>query len=237
MLAQELALDQTSPATWVILGVGVTVAASVYGLLGYVRRRLRRRRGGSREEDLSWEELLERLRLRRREREKAGLSADEDLLSEELFKELLATPPDAGLDAAPEEPGAAVEDLKSQTQGGIGRGPATSPEDIRFLTQGGVEKRTGRRRWGNPTEVHVILPPWPGRLHGLVINRSTGGLAILLQQEVAAGAAIQVHSVEAPRSVPFLKLEVRHCRKAGHLFLVGCQFCEEVPWNVRVWFG
>jgi hypothetical protein len=232
MLAEELALDQMSLATWVVLGVGITVAASVYGLLGYVRRRLRRRRG-SREEDLSWEDLLERLRLRRREREKAGLSADEDLLSEEVFRELVGTLPDAG----PEEPGAAVEDLKSQPQGGVGRGPAAAPEDLRFLTQGGVERRAGRRRWGNPTEVHIILPPWPGRLHGLVVNRSTGGLALLLQQEVPAGTSIQVHSVEAPRSVPFLKLEVRHCRKAGGLFLVGCQFCEDVPWNVRVWFG
>jgi hypothetical protein len=232
MLAQELLLDHTSPATWVVLGVGVTVAASVYGLLGYVKRRLRRRRG-SREEDLSWEDLLERLRLRRREREKAGLAADEDWPLEELYKDLLATPPDAG----PQEPGAAVEDLKSQAQGGVGRGPAAAPEDLRFQAQGGVERRAGRRRWGNPTEVHVILPPWPGRLHGLVINGSAGGLAILLQREVPAGTAIEVHSVEAPRSVPSLKLDVRHCRKAGGLFLASCDFCGEVPWNVRVWFG
>src|SRR5690349_5463774 len=115
MLAEELALDQTSPATWIVLAVGVTVAASVYGLLGYVRRRVRRRLGGSREEDLSWEDLLEKLRLRRRERERAGLSADEDLLSEELFKELTGTLPDAGA----EEPGAATEDLKSPTQRGL----------------------------------------------------------------------------------------------------------------------
>jgi hypothetical protein len=233
MLAQELALDQTSPATWLAPGVGVTVAALVYGLLGYIRRRLRRRRGGPREEDLSWEDLLESLRLRRRDREEAGLAADDDLPLEELCKDLLATMPAE----APGEPGAAVEDLKSQTHGGLGGEPAAAPEDLRFLSQGGVETRAGRRRWGNPTEVHVILPPWPGRLQGLVINRSTGGLAILLQQEVSAGAAIEVHSVEAPRSVPFLKLAVRHCRKAGGFFLVGCGFCGEVPWNVRVWFG
>ena len=233
MLAQELALDPTSPATWMAPVVGVTVAAVVYVLLGYFRRRPRRRLGSSREEDLSWEELLESLRLRRREREEAGLAADEDLPPEELFKELLATRPAEALG----EPAAAVEDLKSQAQGGVGRGPAAAPEDLRFQAQGGVERRAGRRRWGNPTEVHVILPPWPGRLHGLVINGSAGGLAILLQREVPAGTAIEVHSVEAPRSVPFLKLAVRHCRKAGGFFLVGCGFCGEVPWNVRVWFG
>src|SRR6516162_1294853 len=102
MLAQELALDQTSPATWLAPGVGVTVAALVYGLLGYIRRRLRRRRGGPREEDLSWEDLLESLRLRRRDREEAGLAADDDLPLEELCKDLLATMPAE----APGEPGA-----------------------------------------------------------------------------------------------------------------------------------
>jgi hypothetical protein len=233
MLAQDLALDHTSLATWLAPGVGVTVAALVYVLLGYIRRRLRRRLGGSREEDLSWEDLLESLRLRRREREKAGLAADEDWPPEELFKELLATLPAE----APQEPAAAVEDLKSQALGGVGRGPAAAPEDLQFQAQGGVERRAGRRRWGNPTEVHVTLPLWPGQVHGLVINRSTGGLAILVQQEVPAGTSIKVHSVEAPRSVPFIGLEVRHCHKAGRLFLIGCQFCEEVPWNVRVWFG
>jgi hypothetical protein len=233
MLAQELAQDQTSPTTWLVLGVGVTVAASVYGLLGYVRRRLRSRRAGSREEDLSWEDLLEKLRLRRRERQEAGLSADEDLSLEELFRELLPTVPAE----PPGEPMSAVEDLKSPVLGGIGRGPADAPGDLQFQAQGGVERRVGRRRWGNPTEVHVILPAWPGGVHGLVINRSTGGLALLLQKEAPEGTSIQVRSVEAPRSVPSIKLEVRHCRKAGGLFLIGCQFCEEVPWNVRVWYG
>jgi hypothetical protein len=231
MLAQELAQNQTSPTTWLVVGVGVTVAASVYGLLGYVRR-LRRLRAGSREVDLSWEDLLEKLRLRRREREKAGPSADEDLLSEELFKELLSTLP-AG---EPNELAAALEDLKSQALG-LGRGPADAPEDLRFLTQGGVERRADWRRWGNPTEVHLTLPHCPDAVHGLVINRSTGGLAVLLQQEVSVGTSIQVRPVEAPRSVPFINVEVRHCRKAGRLCLIGCQFCEEVPWNVRFWFG
>ena len=214
MLAQVLALDHTSPPPWLVPGVGVTVGALAFVFLGFTRRWMRRRRGGSREEDLSWEDLLESLRRRRREREKAGLAADEDLPPEELFTELLATLPAA---AVPES--------------------AAAPEDLQFQTEGGVERRVGRRRWGNPTEVNVTLPVWPGQVHGLVINRSTGGLAILLQDEVTAGTSIKVRAVEAACSVPSIKLEVRHCRKAGQLFLVGCEFCEEVPWNIRVWFG
>jgi hypothetical protein len=209
-------LENTSPATWLVPGVGVTVAAAMYAFLGYTRRWLRRRRGRSREEDLSWAELLESLRRRRREREKAGLAADEDMPPDELLKDLLGTLPAGAL-----------------------RGPAGSAEDLQFQAQGGVERRAGQRRWGNPTEVRITLPPplWPSLVHGLVINRSTGGLAVLLQEEVPVGTSIKVHPVEAPRSVPLTEVEVCHCRKAGRLFLVGGQFCEEVPWNVRVWFG
>jgi hypothetical protein len=234
MLARELPLNPTDPATWLILGVGITVGASVGGLVALLGRWLRRRRpAGSKEEDLSWQNLLESLRLRRKEREEAGLAADEDLPPEELFMELLATLPAE----VPGEPWSAVEDMKSQSWGGIRGGPAAEPEDLQFQAQGGVERRAGQYRWGNPTEVHVYAYLWPGHAHGLVINRSTGGLAILIQEEVPTGTSIKVRPIEAPRSVPFVKLEVRHCRKAGQLFLVGCQFCEEVPWNVRVWFG
>ena len=214
MLELKQAVYDLRPGTWLVVAVGVTVAALVYVLLGYIRRWRRRRREGCREEDLSWEDLLESLRRRRQEREKAGLTDDEDLQSEELFKELVAGLPAAAL-----------------------REPAAAMEDLQFQTQGGIERRAGRRRWGNPTEVYVASPLLPAQVHGLVINRSTGGLAILLQHEVPAGTAIKVHAIEAPRSVPFTNLEVCHCRKAGKLFLVGCQFCEEIPWNVRVWFG
>jgi hypothetical protein len=30
---------------------------------------------------------------------------------------------------------------------------------------------------------------------------------------------------------------VRHSRAAGKLWLTGCEYDEDVPWNVKVWFG
>jgi hypothetical protein len=213
MLALRLALNPADPATWLVAGVGLTVAAFVVGFVVVFGRWRRRRQVGSREEDLPWEDLLELLR-RRRGQEKDGPRTDDDAPPDELIKELVALLPAAAH-----------------------RAPDETPEDLQFQSQGGVEKRTGRRRWGNPTEVHVDSLLWPRPVHGIVINRSTGGLAILLQDEVPAGTSIQVHPTEAPRTVPSVALDVRHCRKAGRLFLIGCQFCEEVPWNVRVWFG
>ena len=37
--------------------------------------------------------------------------------------------------------------------------------------------------------------------------------------------------------VQAVRAEVRHCRKVGKGFLLGCQFSDDVPWNARVWFG
>jgi hypothetical protein len=214
MLALKLALNPSDPATWLAVGVGVTVAAFVVGFVAVLGRwRRRRRLAGSKEEDLPWENLLELVRSRKG-REGDGPPSEGGGPPDEFLKELLAM-------------------LPAEAR----RAPEGAPDDLQFVTQGGVEKRSGRRRWGNPTEVYVDARLWPGPVHGLVINRSTGGLALLLQNEVPAGTEIKVRSAEAPRSVPFINLEVRHCRKAGKLFLIGCQFCEEVPWNIRVWFG
>ncbi len=213
MLALELVLNPANPATWLIPGVGVSVAATVVGFVAVLGRWRRRRRAvACREEDLPWDVLLDVLR--RRKREHGGSANEDGGLPDELLEELLALLPAAARGA-----------------------PEGAPDDLQFLSDGGVEKRAGRRRWGNPTEIYVDARLWPSPVHGLVINRSTGGLAILLQDEVPAGTSIKVHAVEAPRSVPSVTMEVRHCRKAGQLFLIGCEFCDEVPWNVRVWFG
>jgi len=197
---------------WVVSGVGVAVAALVVVLVVLVGRWRRRRAGGSEEEDLSWADLLALVRRRRREREEAGLPPDDDLPPDEWLRGLLGRLP-------------ALE------------GGAPAAGEFEFLTRGGVERRRARRHWGNPTEVYLTSPLWADRVHGLVVNRSTGGLAILLDKEAPAGASLGVRSAEAPGSVPTVEVEVRHCRKAGKNFLIGCQFRDEVPWKARVWLG
>jgi hypothetical protein len=216
MLAQETSgFDLMDWTTLAIPGVGVLVAALVVVLVVLVGRWRRKRLGpGSREEDLSWEDLLELLRRRSQERHEAGLPADDDVPPDQLLEQLLTGLPSRGR-----------------------RVPESTPEDHEFQPQIGGERRAGRRRWGNPTEVYISSAYWSGRLHGLVINRSTGGLALFLDREVPTGTAIKVRSVEAPGSVPGIESEVRYCRKAGKNFLIGCEFSGEVPWNVRVWFG
>jgi hypothetical protein len=89
------------------------------------------------------------------------------------------------------------------------------------------------------------VSPWNQRLRllpelsssGMVINRSEGGLAIFVDQEVEPTKILMVRPLEAPDYVPTVQIEVKHCRKFRGKALLGCQFITEVPWNVLAWFG
>src|SRR5262249_43119336 len=111
------------------------------------------------------------------------------------------------------------------------------PEDKEFHALGIDERRDGQRRWGNPVTVQLTSPQWEFPLNGIVVNRSTGGLGILADQEIPAGTIINVRPPEAPWYVHAVPAEVRHCRKVGKGFLFGCEFSDDVPWKARVWFG
>jgi hypothetical protein len=217
VLAQSLFGFELSDWTILLIpGVGLAVSGLVIALfILYGRWRRRRRLGvASTEEDLPWDVLLELLEARSRKQAEAGLPPDDDLPPDQLLKHLLAMLP---------------KQRRRQTTFG--------PDDWNIPPQAGAEKRANPRRWGNPTEVHISWLSGPERLHGLVINRSTGGLAIFVDKEVADNTMIQLRPAAAPSYVATITMEVRYCRKVGRSFFLGCQFCGDVPWNVRVWFG
>ncbi len=207
------AFDPAHWTTWVTWGAGAGVTCLVLGcraLYGYWRRW--RLADASREEDLPWQALLGLLEQRNRDRAAAGLPPEQPTAEE--VGQLLARLP-------------ALPDAR----------PLELPEDKLFQLLGADERRAGGRRWGNPTQVHLFSHLWPGHLHGLVVNRSTGGLGIFADEEVPPGTTLKVRAAEAPPDVGGVRVEVRHCLKVGKGFIIGCQFSDDVPWNLRVWFG
>jgi hypothetical protein len=199
--------------TWLALGVGLTVAYLVYVVLSRIKARRRQLAFSS--GDLPWEDLLEMLRARHRELAESGSPPQENLPPDELLSLLLSRLP------------AKRRRRRSQAP----------PEEREYLANGGTERRSSIRRWGNPTEVSLTSALLPGRLHGLVINRSAGGLAIFVDEEVQPATILSVRPREAPSYVPSVQIEVKNCRKVRRNFLIGCQSSTEIPWNVLVWFG
>jgi hypothetical protein len=99
------------------------------------------------------------------------------------------------------------------------------------------ERRRSPRRTGNPVRLEVVLPASPDEpLTGWVLDRSAGGIRVLLDQEVAVGSRLKVHACNAP-DWDWVEVEVRHtCTERGS-FSLGCQFVEELTWTSRKQFG
>ena len=162
--------DFTYWLTWVSLAIGIGVGWMVFIASGYLGRR-RRLAAVPDEEDLPWDDLLEMLKARQDGEGGSLPEGWDDLSSEELLQLLLVKVPETPTgDKAP-----------------------AAPENASALPAG-RERRNSRRRWSNPTEVRITAPFHEKPLHGLVINRSTGGLAFLADAEFPAGTESPVPS-------------------------------------------
>jgi hypothetical protein len=206
-------LDFTYWLTWVSLAIGLGVGWLVYMASGYILPARRRRAQAVAEEDLPWDDLLESLKSHKKGDGGELPEGWEDLSPDELLKLVIVQKPGADHEAK-----------------------APLPDEDMPLPPG-AERRRSRRRWNAPVDVRITAPFHEKPLHGIVVNRSTGGVAVLTDTELAPGTIIFVRAAEAPSSVPSAELLVRHSRAAGKLWLMGCQYKKEVPWSVKVWFG
>jgi hypothetical protein len=115
-------------------------------------------------------------------------------------------------------------------------GPPALPRDLCILG-GGSERRRWPRTWGNPVEVLVRDPLRVTASCGVVVNRSQGGVAILVDECPEPGSVLSLRPPEAEKDIPWVQVKVIHHRRAGRQWLVGCAFVEAPPWNVLVWLG
>jgi hypothetical protein len=100
------------------------------------------------------------------------------------------------------------------------------------------ELRHSPRPWGPPVEVRVSdsmlsVKPWPG----WVVNRSFHGLCWTSAEAIPLGTVLCLHATVAPDSVPWTRVEVKHCEFKVNRWLIGGQFAEAVPLEVLRLFG
>jgi hypothetical protein len=99
------------------------------------------------------------------------------------------------------------------------------------------DRRRAPRRSGNPVNVliHDGLAAIP--IEGVVIDRSTGGVCIALPQPKAPGIKLEVRAAGAPDTFAWVPVEVRHCRRKGERWLIGCKFEKRLMSSEMVHFG
>lgn len=101
-----------------------------------------------------------------------------------------------------------------------------------------ADRRGSVRREGAPVRVLLSSSTLRGGVNdAYVVDRSTGGLRIVMQAAVPPGSTLQVRAANAPDNIGFVTLIVRSCRKHPDHFELGCEFEKTPPWNVLLLFG
>ena len=100
------------------------------------------------------------------------------------------------------------------------------------------EKRQAFRRVGREWTVLLRDPaaggdPWPGR----VVDRSVGGLGLVVSQPAVIGTLLAVRAADASPTVPWTEVEVRSCQQQGGEWRLGCQFLRSPDSNTLMTFG
>jgi hypothetical protein len=90
------------------------------------------------------------------------------------------------------------------------------------------EKRVAVRRTGLPLKVLISDAKATKKpFAGLVMNRSIGGLCILVPEKVPEKTILSVRAENAPKDAPWIQVEVRRCETRGVRFEFGCQFVKQ----------
>ncbi len=74
-------------------------------------------------------------------------------------------------------------------------------------------------------------------MHGWVLNRSGGGLCLLVDEEIAPGTVLTVTPHLGPATFEWIQVEVKSCRPERQSWLLGCQFLQKFSWDDLRPFG
>lgn len=114
--------------------------------------------------------------------------------------------------------------------------PPSRDED--FSTNSSLERRQFPRRAGDPMQVRLRSLDKNGDYkQGFVVERSEGGMRLAVRERLLPGNVVQLRADEAPEEIPCVLVIVRHRRRVGDYYEVGCEFQNAPPWEVLVTFG
>jgi hypothetical protein len=100
------------------------------------------------------------------------------------------------------------------------------------------ERRSTPRRKGNPVSVHIANgPATADPSQGWVVDRSAGGLRLLVDEAVPAGTLLRVRPTKAHANFPWIQVKVKSCYPERKSWNLGCQFLQKLSWEDLQLFG
>ncbi len=91
------------------------------------------------------------------------------------------------------------------------------------------ERRRLPRRPGGPTQMLIRYPGLSKPLPGYLVDRSEGGLRLVVPLSAPEGMVLYVRERDAPPRSPWERAEVRWLRDRGERWEVGCARGGDAP--------
>jgi len=109
-------------------------------------------------------------------------------------------------------------------------------QKIRPLTT--HERRGAPRRKGNPISVYVSNgSASTDPFQGWVVDRSVGGLRLLVDEAMEPGTLLSLRPVKVHASFPWTEVRVKNCFPERKSWSLGCQFIHKIAWEDLQHFG
>jgi len=100
------------------------------------------------------------------------------------------------------------------------------------------ERRASPRRVGNPVSVQISSEEDESEsFQGWVVDRSSGGIRLLVDQAFDAGTILNLRPTKAHPSLTWIKVEVKSCRPERNSYKIGCEFVTKPSWAELQAFG
>jgi hypothetical protein len=99
------------------------------------------------------------------------------------------------------------------------------------------ERRVALRRSGSMVKVAVADEKLESLVPGWVVDRSMGGLGVLLERPLESGLVLHVRPWDGGDMAPWVQVTVRSCQPEEGRWKAGCQFVKTPPWSVMLLFG
>jgi hypothetical protein len=100
-----------------------------------------------------------------------------------------------------------------------------------------ADRRTSLRRRKQQTVLVINPAQSEDARRGWLLDRSLGGLGLLMDQPADEGTLLRVRATNAPSRFPWVEVQVRNCRRKENSWELGCQFLRTPSWEVLLTFG
>lgn len=101
-----------------------------------------------------------------------------------------------------------------------------------------IDRRQSVRRTGNPVKVLIESECVSGTtVEGWVLDRSMGGLGLLVPHEFPVGARLSVRPANGKDVFTAVEMEVKNQREKDRGTIIGCQFTKQLQWGQLLMFG